>query len=249
MRRREYFWSLFHTTEDNQLDDLRTDQIEAIFAALPKTQHSEWLIWKEGFSDWKPFSDFPQLLLSLRQAPIEKSTPPPLPKKSKDVRTAPTRKAADEELVDFSSPSVTAKIDDEAESETDVSQKPFRISREIRVVDEPIPEDSGLSIDPRRNSDDRGRGRYAKTFDVHIFYGDKVFKTKTVNISVNGMRVQDALPAKLPMYFNVQIRAKDHVIPLICSEVRAGGGEPSTTLKIEANDHPEMLQTLLLTLG
>lgn len=219
MRRREHFWCLYHSPEKNQLDDLRTDQIEAIFAALPKAQHGEWLIWKEGFTEWKPFSDFPQLLMSLRRAPEKKSAPPPLPKSGQSSEDS-------DDGVDFS-----------------------KVGKNIAVVDEPIPENVQLAIESKGASDDRGRARYPKKFEVHIDVGDKVFKTSTVNISINGMRVRDPLPPRLPMYFNVEIRTKDHVIPLICSEVKGTSGSPSTILKIEANDHPEMLQTLLLTVG
>jgi hypothetical protein len=81
VRRREHYWSLFHTVEKNQLDDLRTSQVEAVFAAIPKAQRKEWLIWKDGFAKWKPFDEFPDLLMGLRQAPQPEVTPPPAPPK------------------------------------------------------------------------------------------------------------------------------------------------------------------------
>ena len=68
MRRREYHWSVYHVTEKNQIDHLRTDQAEAIFAAIPSVQRREWFIWKEGLDSWKPFEDFPELVKSLRKA-------------------------------------------------------------------------------------------------------------------------------------------------------------------------------------
>lgn len=77
MRRREHYWSLFHKPEKRQLNDLRTDQVEAVFAALPHKQHSEWVIWKEGFSSWKSFTEFPQLLIGLRD--IKESVAVPAP--------------------------------------------------------------------------------------------------------------------------------------------------------------------------
>ena len=68
MRRREYHWSVYHVTEKNQIDHLRTDQAEAIYAAIPSLQRREWFIWKEGLDSWKPFEDFPELVKSLRKA-------------------------------------------------------------------------------------------------------------------------------------------------------------------------------------
>ena len=80
MRRRDTYWSLFHTPEKRQINDLRTDHVEAIFEALPTMHHKDWVIWREGFRSWKPFSDFPQLITSLRQLAgpeSEKPAPPP----------------------------------------------------------------------------------------------------------------------------------------------------------------------------
>lgn len=78
MRRRDTYWSLFHTPEKRQINDLRTDHVEAVFEAIPTKDHKDWVIWREGFRSWKPFADFPQLLTSLRQiAPAESEKPAP----------------------------------------------------------------------------------------------------------------------------------------------------------------------------
>ena len=67
MRRRDYYWSLFNKSEKRQIDDLRTEYIEVVFEVLPKASIDDWLVWREGFRSWKPFSDFPALLASLRE--------------------------------------------------------------------------------------------------------------------------------------------------------------------------------------
>ncbi|MES2962593.1 MAG: hypothetical protein V4760_01800 [Bdellovibrionota bacterium] len=79
MRRRDTYWSLFHTPEKRQINDLRTDHVEAVFEAIPSKDQKDWVIWREGFRSWKPFADFPQLITSLRQidaAPADKPAPP-----------------------------------------------------------------------------------------------------------------------------------------------------------------------------
>lgn len=79
MRRRDTYWSLFHTPEKRQINDLRTEHVEAVFECVPTKDHKDWVIWREGFRSWKPFSDFPQLITSLRQlepASAEKPAPP-----------------------------------------------------------------------------------------------------------------------------------------------------------------------------
>jgi hypothetical protein len=68
MRRRDTYWSLFHAKEKRQIDDLKTENVEAIFEILPVKDQRDWLIWKEGFRTWKPLSEFPQLLIGLRSS-------------------------------------------------------------------------------------------------------------------------------------------------------------------------------------
>lgn len=81
MRRRDFYWSLFHRNTNNQLNDLRTSQVEAIYAAIPEKDRPQWVIWKEGFKAWKPFTEFPVLLRDLRTTkPSESPQPPPIPK-------------------------------------------------------------------------------------------------------------------------------------------------------------------------
>jgi hypothetical protein len=67
MRRRDYYWSLFQKSEKRQIDDLRTEYVEVVFEVLPKATIDDWLVWREGFRSWKPLSDFPALLTSLRE--------------------------------------------------------------------------------------------------------------------------------------------------------------------------------------
>jgi hypothetical protein len=80
VRRRDYYWSLYHGPEKRQLNDLRTDQVEAIFEAIPDKNKTDWAIWREGFQSWKPLIDFPALLVSLRRvARLADEAPIPAP--------------------------------------------------------------------------------------------------------------------------------------------------------------------------
>lgn len=79
MRRRVVYWSLYHRDEKNQIDDLRTDQVEAVWAAIPVSHRSGWLIWREGFKTWKPFEEFPIMLEDLRKTDVSRGFQPPVP--------------------------------------------------------------------------------------------------------------------------------------------------------------------------
>lgn len=79
MRKREHYWSLFHNPENNQLDGLRTDQVEAIYSALPPKMREDWFIWKEDFDGWRPLTEFPSILIGLRKSDENKVILPPEP--------------------------------------------------------------------------------------------------------------------------------------------------------------------------
>src|SRR4051812_12553403 len=79
MRKREYYWSLHHSPRKKRFDDLRTDQVEAIFSILPADDMDDWQVWREGFTAWKSFTEFPILLEQLRGAPALSVEPPPSP--------------------------------------------------------------------------------------------------------------------------------------------------------------------------
>jgi hypothetical protein len=274
LRRREYHWSLFHSTEKNQLEGLRTDQVEAVFAAVPAAQKKEWFIWKEGFDGWKPFEDFPQLVLSLRKADNRVfEQPPPFPGANETM-------VGTQSLIDLG-PSQPQPIS-EAETRVDtpaakpaaaspkVLQKPEAIAPKTAAVKEPLrgpkpvqskatlgqkivldadqinEDDTNLSLMRSGVLEDRNNMRFDKAFDVRILVGDEVFKNSTLNISLKGMQLREALPQSLPRYFNVEIGKGDRTIPVVCSEVKSKDG-PSMRLKIESNEHASALLTLLLS--
>jgi len=209
VRRRDYYWSLYHDAESNKLDNLRTDQVEAIFAAIPPSIKSEWWVWRDGMTEWKPFEDFPELLTSLRNSEPPKILTPPLPNRQK--------KSAGEETSD-EAPKLEFDPSDEVE---------FTLIH------------TGIG-------EDRSHHRFEIELDVRIIVGAQSFPNRTVNVSLKGMQLQSPLPKNLPPYFNVEIRKKNTVIPVVCSEVKNADGGPSNRVKIEVNDHAPALLAILL---
>lgn len=206
MRRREHYWSLFHTTEKNQLNDLRTDQVEAIFAAIPPSQKNEWLIWREGFASWKSFTEFPELLLALRSHSETPIAPPPAPA-------------------------------------IFIAREPIR---EIEANSEIFHGDEDLSLEEHLGSDGRIQPRYKKKFELRIELVDRIFTTTTTDVSMNGMQVKDLIPAGTSRYIPVELRSGGSTLSLLCSAVRGKSGGPTTRLRIEVNDNPDLLFSLLL---
>lgn len=217
MRRREYYWSLYHKTERNQLDDLRTDQVEAIYAALPKAHRKEWLIWRESFQGWKAFEDFPEYIKALRNMKDPTAAPKP-PQVNSDERTDRTR--------------VSTSLSPSSKDRTVVA----KFSAEDEVVNLSLQED-GL--------DTRDHMRFDKKFDIRLSYGKKFFASQTVDISLKGMLIKDPLPSGLPPFFSIEIKTSQGVVPVICSVVTPSPGASMTRLRIEVNEFVHLLQAAL----
>ena len=220
MRRKDYYWSLFSVDEKKQLDDLRSDQVEAIYAALAEKDHGRWLVWMEGFLSWKSFKEFPTLLQDLRKAGISAESP--------------------------KAPSPPAKGGDEVERERE-EEILKELEEEIEATGGPSLEVDGRSS--TRNSGGRrdGARRYSGKFEVAIIGPQGRFRTRTTNASLNGLQIEDELPATIPRFFTLEMRGQDgDMIAMLCSAIRNPDGSPSTRLKIESNDHVNVLRSWLL---
>jgi|GEM_PF-2878767 len=315
LRRREYYWSLFHRPAKNQLDDLRTDQIEAVYAAVPKNRHSEYLVWKEGFTNWKPLIEFPDILISLRTAPQKhEAAPLPAPDTSRFAvpdsatihpvgKKSSNRKASEDHLghtdpkVKIASDMPDKKKKSKQREETSVTREAAGADGNVIILGGSVQrggaadlksshrEDTGftefssadlktsshsvfspkevskiggvaitaddelsgvfLSLDTTSHSEDRGNGRYIRKLPVRIVAGDIQVQTCTIDVSANGLRVDQMLPGNLPKYFNVELQTYKGTLSMVCSAVQIDGG-PTNRLKIEINDFPEILQSLLI---
>lgn len=276
MRRRDYYWSLFHTTEKNQVDNLRTDQVEAVFAAIPKSMRKEWWIWRDGFEAWKPFDDFPQLLVSLRKADdriIEVPPPPPAKSetapgvksgvkfsvKSENTKTGITKSGMTKSgltqtksKTEFTSVKTTVKPaksqgagagSGAGKKKTPADDKSFGTQFE---ADDEDSASFDLTLMRTGLGEDRNNFRFQKNFEVRIVAGDKVYTNQTIDVSLKGMHFKSPLPKGLPRYFNVEIRQKDKVIPVVCSEVKTSDGSASSRVRIEVNDYAPGLLAMLL---
>ena len=246
MRRREFYWSLYHKPQKNQLDDLRTDQVEAVYNAVPANRHSEYLIWKEGFTSWQGFTDFPKLLVSLRKAPVERLEVP----SPEQPPTAEPRVVRPKQQVIDAEPSRSGHFADiekgEVTQEFALDNTSARKAKASGKTFTGVPGNSDLRVQENATPEDRGNGRYSKDFPVRIIAGKKIFENSTVDIAVNGIKLKKNLPSGLPKYFNLELKTPERMIPLVCSAVKESDGSVKNRVKIEVNDHVNILRTLLL---
>lgn len=72
-------WSLFRLSDRKQFDNVSLATIDFFFRALSHKSHADWLMWREGFSGWRPFSELPLILKHLQKDSAPHATPPPVP--------------------------------------------------------------------------------------------------------------------------------------------------------------------------
>lgn len=240
MRKRDIYWSLFHSPEKRQIDDLNTDAIEVIYDVLSAKSRMEWLVWREGFATWKPLEDVPTLILSLRKGGMMNapSVPAPAPAQ-KEVATrlagAPHTAAASQPTKTDTKP--VTLLSAEPKNETTIQDRLARQGSLDSEVDLDILADTELG--------DRA-ARYRKKWIVHILTEGKPLVFTTVDVSNRGMNLKEPLPKGLPRYFNVEVIANEITVPLICSEIRSKDSTPSTRIRIEVCHDPSLLQMALL---
>ncbi len=71
-------WSLFRLSDRKQFDRVDLATIDFFYRALPEALYSDWLMWRDGFSGWRPFSELPLILKHLKKED-EIVQPPPVP--------------------------------------------------------------------------------------------------------------------------------------------------------------------------
>lgn len=92
-------WSLFRLSDRKQMDGVSLSKVEFLFESLPESLHADWLMWRDGFSGWRPLSELSQILTHLQKKPDEQPGPPPIPEavlKMADEITATGRRILSE---------------------------------------------------------------------------------------------------------------------------------------------------------
>ncbi|MDZ4085161.1 MAG: PilZ domain-containing protein [Bdellovibrionales bacterium] len=69
-------WSLFRLSDRKQFDRVDLATIDFFYRALPEALYTDWLMWREGFSGWRPFSELPLILKHLSKHEEEIQAPP-----------------------------------------------------------------------------------------------------------------------------------------------------------------------------
>lgn len=79
MRHQDDNWSLFRLSDRQQFDAVSLSTIDFFYRAISESSRAEWLMWREGFSGWRPFGELPLFLKHLKESPDAAPAPPPVP--------------------------------------------------------------------------------------------------------------------------------------------------------------------------
>lgn len=252
MRRREFYWSFYNLKTKKRLDDLKTDQLEVAYEIIPEVQHSDWVVWKDGFDAWKTFVDFPSLVVSLRKQPVRAQELPPAPKEQVDLEK--TRLAVREDAEKTQIGNLKNKVS--ARETFEPKTKVVEVGRagalaKVNTID-PANFDNqsvSLAIDAKFASEGRHGVRYQRRLPLLLQTEKEKLRFWTIDVSMSGIKIDGKLPKNLPRYFNVELKIADSTVQLICSTYRQDGQLIPDLLKIEFNDQADVLQHLLLAAG
>lgn len=237
-------WSLFRLSDRKQFANVSLETIDFFFRASTEASRVDWLMWREGFSGWRPFGELASILKHLQTDAALIPSPPPVPDavlKFAGEITGVT------ELTNVTG--ATAATQRIAASATVTKIFPLKIDPHLngQVIAMSDEETLSLMLESQAATEDRNNARYTKILKVKIFTPTGVILAETIDCSTSGFRLKGTLPKGLPRFFHVEIDlGPDGKIPLVCSEVREKGGRDATRVRIQINDHFNVLKSALL---
>lgn len=235
-------WSLFRLSDRKQFDNISLETIEFFFRAGTEKSRVEWLMWREGFTSWRPFGELSQILKHLENDEAPLPSPPPVPdavlKYADEITGVRHVNESDTQNT------VSGRAIHAATSSVRLKSVPGAKQNVISMGDEAT---LSLMLESQAATEDRDNVRYSKVFKVRIFTPKGVVLVETIDCSTSGFRLKEPLPAGLPRFFHVELDlGPEGKIPLICSEVREKDGRKPTRVRIQVNDHANTLKSVLL---
>lgn len=98
---------------------------------------------------------------------------------------------------------------------------------------------------PFSNSDQRLTRRVSKVLDVTVDMQGRILVTKTIDISLSGIRISHNLPDDVTDPVNVILKVADGPLELICEPLKSNAPGDRSRLKILATRNVEKLRVLL----
>ncbi len=204
-------WVFYNIQKDAFYHGLSFQEARAIVKIFSVEERSQWLVWKEGWTQWKKMSGAGELLVTTSTV-LRVMEPPAL---SKDLMEQPPTQTK--------SKSEVYVIDDIVDEETihKTVTKEFAADENLET-----PENFVVRKDQRVNVE----------IDVDIISQGQKFHTRSVDISVGGLQVKDPIPVWLAGYCTLILRRPDvkQQLEFVCSIVE--NQDPAQKKRLEI--HP-----------
>lgn len=210
-------WVFYSIQKDAFYHGLSFQEARAIVKIFGLEERAQWLVWKEGWTQWKKMSAAGELLVTTSTV-LRVMEPPALPRNLMVEHTpTPTKSKSEVYVIDDISDEPTVHQSQTQESVDDVKRDEENLEEAENFV---VRKDQRVSVE----------------IDVDIISQGQKFHTRTVDISVGGLQVKDPIPAWLAGYCTLILRRPDvkQQLEFVCSIVE--NQDPSQKKRLEI--HP-----------
>lgn len=192
-------WCAYHIPSKKSLEGLLFDEMRAIATATEEQKN--WLIWKEGWPDWRLMTEYEGFEEALVR-PLSIASPPAIPETyllNQDIDPEASQLATVHNIKSVVSEEIT-EVDDS--------------NSLINLVDEAIPFNE-LNYVQRKSK------RFPRRYEITILFGKQEFKTHSVDVSIGGLKLEKSLPDWVGLQFKLRIKKGKNKIELLAYRIQS----------------------------
>lgn len=247
------YWSFYNQRSRARYDGFKTAQARGFVTAIPVDQASEWIVWKEGYPDWKPLALFQELFPDHAEFSYAAESEFNL-NSEEDYATNPGVQS--EALTPSHTVTNTKSLSGKDPNEPKAPKTGEATS--TAIVGEIVPEDNFINISelnlelgatpdvPR--PDMRKSARTKRVLDVEVNYGaKKPLLTKSIDLSIGGVLLELHLPATAKKTVRMTLKRGTYKVEAVAENILDKHGFPSRRYRFLTVDLPDLVRTWLLT--
>lgn len=232
----ESLWSIHNRAEEVRIDGLHAFQLKSMLKSFSSASFSNWLIWQEGWVDWQ---ELELVVDSLFPGVREKlSAVPSMQPNSGVIAEQSPLTYASYEFHSFE----TTLTPVQKNPEVPIAPSTEMIEESLALVEAPMPVISA----PVKQEERRANNRFAVPIKVFLHIDGSVLKNETVDVSLGGMRLKNAV-GKVPKgSFDVTMLHQGTELALRCRLLATEGELPKFRLFIEKCNRIEILRSWIV---
>ncbi len=195
-------WCIYHIPTAKGYEGLLYDEVRAV-----ATTHkpAEWLVWREGWPDWRYMSEYAGFEEPLIR-PLSLESPPEIPETlvQSEPNSEPNSEAKKENIGSIHRIDKLREQAEQTSTSVDLTSSgdnpiAATLADNIDLSDQAVPYENIVHI--KRKSK-----RYDRRYEIVISKDGQTFKTYSVDVSVGGLKLQDPLPDWVENQFRVRVK-------------------------------------------